>query len=1120
MEETTEIRDAQRRFVNNFLILRKANACTFPLNLPALQFRKHNGSSPADEPLTSISKKLCMKKFYLLTACMLCIVLSVFAQSVTSIHYWDFNTGSSGVANAKWPSPITATSSINSGVLTHNITTTEDFAGSTLDAPGFTTAAGGASFSAVGNTNNNNSIVLNVSTAGYQDIALTYATRGTATGFNEHVIEYSTDGTSYVAHSTLTGRNNTTFSLQTIDFTAVTAANNNPNFKIRITVRGATAAAGNNRFDNFRVTGNLATTNLAFLADSVDGVEGTTTAAQFLVVLNNPAPAGGVTVTYQLSGIAKVNEDYTNPSGGSITIPAGSSSGSIVLPVVNDAIPEGDEIVRCVLTSASNNYNFSTSVTTTTIVDDDAQNLVWFSFTNCNTSLSDGFTAFSTTGAEVWACTTFGNIDNAVQMNGFAGGAAQANEDWLISPALNLSATNVPLLSFYSRTKFVGPSLQLLVSTNYSGSGDPSLATWTEIDGRWPATHSDVWNNSQFINLSAFKQSSVHIAFRYLSNAVDGASRWTVDDIRINNALAPGSPSITALSPVIDFRQANFGAASAAKQFSFWANDLSSDLTITAPAGFELSKDGNAFSSSINFTPAETVNDQQTAWARFNPLSSNNSYSGYLQFNSASLSESKFFIKGNSYSSDQTLNVVNWNIEWFGSGAQDPADDNLAQANAKAVMEYLDADVFALAEIVDNTRLSNLVSSLAGGYSYVLGEFCSSGSTPAACASAQKLALVYKTSVVSNVTARPLFNNGVGSNAYTNWSSGRYPFLVNATVTKNGISKVINFIVLHAKALDDVDSYNRRKGGAEELKDTLDTYFSSKNVIILGDYNDDFDSSITAGVSPRITPYDALIKDSVDADSYRAITLPLSRLSLNSTYENAEMIDHVVVSNELANAYVSTSASLYNDIGALAGIANYANTTSDHYPVQTRFLMSAIIPVKLLSFEAVKQNSAVNVKWSTSRELNSKEFIVERSADGRDFTAIGKVAAGGNSSTTRWYQFNDASPLAGTNFYRLRIIDQDGNSELSKIARVYVGKEIHIGITPNPARNFVNVYVENNDGPSTIQLTDLSGRVVKQFAIAGGSQNISINIAGNPAGVYFVKLITAKTVKTEKLVIE
>ena len=100
-----------------------------------------------------------MKKLYLT----LTLVFFLFASNLCAqlnIHYWNFNTGAGTAAGNKWPSPISPTTSVGGGMLTHNFTNTEDFAGSTLDAPAFTTATAGAAFCVVDAANNNNAITL------------------------------------------------------------------------------------------------------------------------------------------------------------------------------------------------------------------------------------------------------------------------------------------------------------------------------------------------------------------------------------------------------------------------------------------------------------------------------------------------------------------------------------------------------------------------------------------------------------------------------------------------------------------------------------------------------------------------------------------------------------------------------------------------------------------------------------------------------------------------------------------------------------------------------------------------------------------------------------------------
>jgi hypothetical protein len=106
-----------------------------------------------------------------------------------------------------------------------------------------------------------------------------------------------------------------------------------------------------------------------------------------------------------------------------------------------------------------------------------------------------------------------------------------ACETWLISPAIDLSGATTPNLYFESAYKYTGPALQLMVSTNYSGSGDPNLATWTNL------TSSAIWSTGNFVfassgavSLNAFKVAGVRFAYKYTGTSSSG-STWEVDNI-------------------------------------------------------------------------------------------------------------------------------------------------------------------------------------------------------------------------------------------------------------------------------------------------------------------------------------------------------------------------------------------------------------------------------------------------------------------------------------------------------------------------------------------------------------------------------------------------------------
>jgi hypothetical protein len=342
-------------------------------------------------------------------------------------------------------------------------------------------------------------------------------------------------------------------------------------------------------------------------------------------------------------------------------------------------------------------------------------------------------------------------------------------------------------------------------------------------------------------------------------------------------------------------------------------------------------------------------------------------------------------------------------------------------------------------------------------------------------------------------------------------------------VTLGGTTKNINFIAIHAKAntgtpAEQVEAYQRRKLGSQALKDTLDANFANANIIFLGDFNDDFDRTIapTTGAD-TVSSYQNFIIDSTDANSYISPTLPLSLNGASSTASFPNVIDHVIISNELKPALLSNSAAIRNDVASL--VTNYANSTSDHYPVLTRYLIQnneVPLPVRLVNFTAAKQSESVQVKWSTATEENTDKFIVERSSNGASFTSIGTVKAAGSTTTGNSYTFPDLSPLSGNNYYRLKIIDKDGSIELSHVVRINFSKT-NFSIIPNPAKDKFVIITSINQ-PMALQVVDLAGKIIKTHTLT--NQTTQVSVSGLAKGLYLVKLFTPTEIITRKLVVD
>ncbi len=172
------------------------------------------------------------------------------------IYYWNFNDNvpASGV---NWVQPIPA--NIGNGNITYDFTVALSFAGTTLN--GITGEVTGGSLvpqPGDGLINNGRHFEVSMPTTGYQDIVFSYITRGTTTGFNTQTVQYSTNGVDFITKEVFTAplENNWVSSqIRTVDFSDVPAADNNPNFRVRVVVSGGTFSTGNNRFDNIKVFG-------------------------------------------------------------------------------------------------------------------------------------------------------------------------------------------------------------------------------------------------------------------------------------------------------------------------------------------------------------------------------------------------------------------------------------------------------------------------------------------------------------------------------------------------------------------------------------------------------------------------------------------------------------------------------------------------------------------------------------------------------------------------------------------------------------------------------------------------------------------------------------------------
>lgn len=187
---------------------------------------------------------------------------------------------------------------------------------------------------------------------------------------------------------------------------------------------------------------------------------------------------------------------------------------------------------------------------------------------------------------------------------------------------------------------------------------------------------------------------------------------------------------------------------------------------------------------------------------------------------------------------------------------------------------------------------------------------------------------------------------------------------------------------------------------------------------------------------------------------------------------------------------------------------------------------SSTLPVKLISFTASLNNSKVDLKWTTTSEINVSHFVVERSTDGSNYSEAGLVFAYGNASEKANYSLSDniSNIQNSVVYYRLRSVDADGKEQLSetRIIRInYQGENtISILTYPNPVSNELRITIPSNwqDRKAVYEVLNINGQVAKRAETANSSQTETINVSSLAPGFYIVRVSCEGQIAQQKII--
>lgn len=225
------------------------------------------------------------------------------------------------------------------------------------------------------------------------------------------------------------------------------------------------------------------------------------------------------------------------------------------------------------------------------------------------------------------------------------------------------------------------------------------------------------------------------------------------------------------------------------------------------------------------------------------------------------------------------------------------------------------------------------------------------------------------------------------------------------------------------------------------------------------------------------------------------------------------------VSCSPANAQVKA----YNSSGWPSNIdGNFVSWGSGVTPVYSNNGCGFIIlPVTLNSFNGSAENKIANLSWNVSNPEVADKFILERSEDARNFTAVTEISAGNNLQQA--FSYKDIQPEKKPYYYRLIIVSKNAERAVSGIVKTgcHFEESNLMQATPSLATNKITAsWQASKNETGSIQVLGTAGNKLgsKTIAITPGSNKQEIDISGLPPGMYLIKLQTQQGQKLARFV--
>jgi hypothetical protein len=378
--------------------------------------------------------------------------------------------------------------------------------------------------------------------------------------------------------------------------------------------------------------------------------------------------------------------------------------------------------------------------------------------------------------------------------------------------------------------------------------------------------------------------------------------------------------------------------------------------------------------------------------------------------------------------------------------------------------------------------------------------------------------------------------NTGGGNATVNIQSGQAFFVRNT----DGLTTSFSIKESHKSTTNNIDVF--RIGAQQEMlraglffTHTDNTRRQADGVVTV--YDNNYSAAFDGNDAMQIANWDediAIISNSKElsiesrplADNGDTIFFNMARLrEINYEWEfTAENFNAPGLTAYVQDAFTNTETAISlsgTTVVPFTVTSNAASKAANRFRVVYR--TSGVLPVTLTSVKAFQQNNGITVAWNTQTESGMEQYEVEKSANGTSFSKVNTTPA--KAGTSNSYNYFDATPINGANYYRIKAISLNGDVKYSSVVVVRLGdKGTTLSVYPNPVKgNTISVSLNGlTKGNYTLSVFNQLGQQVLNRVIShnGGVATQTIDLGKLSAGLYELRLSNGETVLTEKLIKE